>query len=80
MALALASVSSRVTSPAPSRRPSTKARPALVVVRASKPSFSRMRAVPASHGFGMTNAPGRACSAWNLSAFAAWLARMVTAE
>ena len=59
--------------PAPSRRPSVKARPALVVVSASKPSDARMRAVPASHGFGTTNAPGRACSARNRSPFSTWL-------
>src|SRR6202050_5490676 len=51
---------SRVT--APSRRPSEKAKPALVVARASNPRPNRMRALPASQGFGMMNAPGAADS------------------
>lgn len=38
-----------------------KAKPELVVVRAGKPSASRTRAEPASHGFGITNG-SPACS------------------
>lgn len=59
------------------RRPSAKARPALVVANASKPSTVRMRAVPASQGLGMTKAPGRACKAWNTAAFSAWFSMVV---
>src|SRR6185503_21330607 len=62
-----------LTRPAPSRRPSVNARPALVVVRASKPSPARIRAVPASHGFGITKAPARACSARKRSPFSSWV-------
>ena len=68
---ALASVSSRVTAFSPSRRPRLNASPPLVVVSASKPRPASMRAVPASHGFGMTNAPGRVCNARKRSAFCA---------
>ena len=45
----------RRASTPPSRRPSVKAKPELVVASASKPSAARTRAEPASHGFGMTN-------------------------
>jgi len=34
------------------------AKPRLVVASASKPTAARIRAVPASHGLGMMNAPG----------------------
>src|SRR5580765_8374225 len=71
IALALERASSRVTEPSPSRRPSVNASPALVVVRASKPRPARIRAVPASHGLGMTNASGRSWSTWNRFAFSA---------
>ena len=40
-----------------SARPSVHAKPALVVASASKPICSRARALPASHGFGMTKHP-----------------------
>jgi hypothetical protein len=40
-----------------------KRQPALVVVSASKPRPVKMCAVPAFQGFGITNAPGRACRA-----------------
>jgi len=56
---------------APSARPSAFARPRLVVASASKPSDASRRAVPASHGFGMMNAPGRSCIARNAAAFSA---------
>src|SRR5262245_3576941 len=49
------------------------ARPRLVVARASKPSDASRRAVPASHGFGMTKAPGRSCSRRKAAAFSAWV-------
>ena len=47
------------------------ARAALVVVSASNPRRVRIRAVPASQGLGMTNAPGRSWRAWNRLAFSA---------
>jgi len=47
------------------------ANPALVVVSASKPRLVRMRAVPASQGFGRTKAPARKCRAWNRRPFPA---------
>ena len=70
-----ASASSRVTAPWPSRRPSEKASPALVVASASKPSAARIRAVPASHGFGITNAPGRSWRARNALALSSVVMR-----
>ena len=42
-----------------SRLPLEKAYPALVVASASNPRLAKSRADPASHGLGMTNAPGR---------------------
>ncbi len=59
----------RLTPLVPSTRPSELARPRLVVASASKPSEARSRAVPASHGFGITKAPGRSCSARKAAAF-----------
>src|SRR5205085_11363514 len=57
----------------PSRRPSVNANPELVLASALKPSASRARADPASHGFGITNgAPS--WRARNASAFALWFA------
>ena len=63
------------TSPRPSpaklsRRPTEKANPALVVASASNPRLAKSRADPASHGFGITNAPSLSCSALNRSYFA----------
>ncbi len=52
----------------PSRRPSVNANPELVVASAEKPSASRTRADPASHGFGITNG-SPSCSERNASAF-----------
>src|SRR5688572_23081244 len=49
-----------------SARPSVQAKPALVVASAWKPSCSSARALPASHGFGMTKQP-EACRRWNVS-------------
>ena len=66
IARACASASSRVT--LPSRRPSMPAEAPLDVASAWKPSAVRMRAEPASHGFGITNAPGDSCSFRNASA------------
>ena len=45
-----------------SDRPSVQANPELVVARALKPSISRYRALPTSHGLGMTKQPV-SCSA-----------------
>ncbi len=39
----------------PSGLPSVKAKPLLVVASASKPSAASTLALPASHGFGITN-------------------------
>src|SRR5947208_2390130 len=61
MARAWASASSRVT--LPSRRPRVPAQAPLEVASAWKPSPARMRAEPASQGFGITNAPGPWCRA-----------------
>src|SRR5205085_10563712 len=60
----------------PSRRPSVNANPELVLASALKPSASRARADPASHGFGITNGapPWRAR---NASAFALWFAMIL---
>src|SRR5919108_3039918 len=51
---------------APSGRPREKAKPALVVASALKPSEVKSLAVPISHGLGMTNALGAWCSARNI--------------
>src|SRR5919198_4456980 len=40
-----------------SRRPSDQAKPELVVASAGNPRFARTRALPTSHGFGMTKQP-----------------------
>src|SRR6185503_3945053 len=66
-----ASTSARLTAPVPSGRPRLLATPRLVVASASKPRDARSRAVPVSQGFGMMNAPGRACNARNVAAFSA---------
>src|SRR5579862_1125723 len=76
MARALARASARPIEPSPSRFPRVNARPALVVVSAWNPRRVRIRAVPASHGLGMTNAPGRSWRALDRTAFSAWVARM----
>ena len=60
IAAQFASSSARLTTSAPSGRPSEADMPRLVVASASKPSAASSFAVPASHGFGMMNAPGRA--------------------
>ena len=57
IARALARHSSRLTTPSASRRPREKARPALVVARAWKPSWASIFAEPASHGLGRTSRP-----------------------
>ena len=44
--------------------PSVQANPALVVARAGKPICSRTRALPTSHGFGITKQPAE-CRRWN---------------
>jgi hypothetical protein len=49
--------------------PNVRANPRLVVASASNPTAASSFAVPASQGFGMMKAPGRACSARNASAF-----------
>src|SRR2546423_1915087 len=54
MAAACSTTSSSVA--LPSRRPSVKANPELVVASALNPSAASTRAEPASHGFGSTNA------------------------
>src|SRR5579862_8913496 len=46
----------------------------LVVASASKPRCASRRAVPASHGFGMMNAPSRSWSARKARAFSACVA------
>ena len=53
--------------------PSALDAPRLVVASASKPDIASNFAVPASHGFGMMNAPSRSCSARNAAAFWAWV-------
>jgi hypothetical protein len=65
MALAFSKISFRVRLTAESWRPTAKAQPALVVASASKPKAVRILAVPAFHGFGITNAPSRSWSARN---------------
>ena len=62
-------IASRLTSAVPS----VLANPRLVVANASKPIAASSFAVPASHGLGMTKAPGRAWSATNAWAFSVWL-------
>src|SRR5689334_12130400 len=59
----------------PSGMPSEFANPWLVVASASKPSPARTRAVPASHGFGITKMPGPSCRAWNAAALSWMLMR-----
>ena len=71
MARACASASSRVTFP--SRRPSVPAQAPLDVASAAKPSPARTRAEPASHGLGITKAPGRSWRARNRAALSLWL-------
>ena len=75
MARQCASASSRVT--LPSRRPSVPASAPLEVASAWKPSAARMRAEPASHGFGITNAPGASWRARKRAAFSLWLTVMM---
>ena len=48
----------------PSGRPTVHANPELVVASAGKPSCSSARALPASHGFGITKQPD-SWSRWN---------------
>src|SRR3989442_205937 len=76
MARACASASSRVT--LPSRRPSTPAQATLEVASAWEPRPARMRADPAYHGLGITNAPGPLCNARKRAALSSWL--MVISE
>jgi hypothetical protein len=71
IAAAFAMMASRPS--APSRNPAENAAPALVEASASNPSAARMRAEPASHGLGMTKAPGRSCRARNAATLAAVL-------
>src|SRR5713226_9091461 len=61
--------SARLTELVPYTRPRELASPRLVVASDSKPREASSRAVPASQGFGMMNAPGRSCSARNAAAF-----------
>src|SRR5215469_4449711 len=68
-----------VRSTAPSGLPNVYANPALVVASASNPIDCSKRAVPASHGFGMINAPSRAWSARNAATFSACV-RMIEAS
>src|SRR5262249_6003524 len=63
--------SSTPTALTPSARPRVFASPRLVVASASNPRVAKRRAVPASHGLGMMNAPGRSCSARKAVAFCA---------
>ena len=49
----------------------------LEVANAWKPSAVRMRAEPASHGFGITKAPGPSCSLRNAAALSLWLTAMM---
>src|SRR5687767_8547023 len=75
MSFACASASSRVT--LPSRRPSVPAEAPLEVASAWKPSAARMRAEPASHGLGITNASGPVCSARKRTALSCWVVAMI---
>jgi hypothetical protein len=49
----------------------------LEVARAWKPSAARMRAEPASHGLGITKAPGASWRARKRMALSLWLTVMV---
>ena len=69
-----ATTSSSVTFP--SRRPSVKAKPELVVASALNPSASSTRAEPASQGFGITNGS----PAWSSSKRTARSACVITAS
>src|SRR5688572_2433357 len=64
-----ASIMSRGTSW--SARPCVNAKPALVVARAGKPSPRSQRALPTSHGFGMTKQP-LSCKARKRATRSAW--------
>jgi hypothetical protein len=73
VASAIARQFSMIASRLTAALPSVLANPRLVVANASKPIAASSFAVPASHGLGMTKAPGRACNATNASAFSVWL-------
>src|SRR5438093_8133548 len=69
MALALPRCSSRLTALSPSGLPMVKAKPALVVASAWKPSCCSSRALPASQALAMMKAPGSSWSAANAFPF-----------
>ena len=69
IAAAWTRASSRLTEP--SSRPRLAANPLLVVARASYPTQARIRADPASQGFGSSSGPSRWCSSRKRAAWSA---------